>query len=335
MLSSCFHKRTGSQRPETARQATRSFRLQLEALEKRDLLSAAPSGSLFPPALDVTADHALYRHDDATGWVKLGDNIRSYSAADDTSGFLVVFAVTVDGALIRLNESGWQQLGAPGTILSTSAARDASGQLEAFAVTTDRSLFKWSDASGWLTTPLGGAGSILSIRAEGQGQVMVVTTDHAVAEYLPQFGWAPLTGSGFARSISTVHEASGNLVVFVTTLDSALYRHDDASGWLKIGSAGTIDGSAAGTDASGNAEALVLTPALQLDRYTNQDGWSALTGAGTIDKIGALARDQFFVVTADGSFFGHDDQAGWVRLTSPGFDHPIQGNVPSTHNHPH
>ena len=64
--------------------------------------------------------------------------ILSISAATETSGNAVLFAVTTDHGLVRYDaNSGWQVLGAPGTINSISSGTYRNGLADVFVLTAE------------------------------------------------------------------------------------------------------------------------------------------------------------------------------------------------------
>src|SRR5271156_5205837 len=115
--------------------------LQLEPLEARCLLSSSTTpalvGGVSHDAVPVgtsstlftlTPSNILYEHVPATGWTELGQNVVAFSASAEKSGNVVLFAILSDQALARFDSSsGWQMIGAPGTIQSISSGTDQNG----------------------------------------------------------------------------------------------------------------------------------------------------------------------------------------------------------------
>lgn len=267
----------------------------------------------------LATDDSLFRHDDVGGWKKLGDSYQSISAVVENSGNVVLFAVRNDHALFSLDSlSGLKMLGDPGTVQSISAGVDSNGRAVAFVLRTDTALIEFRNASGWLTSPIGAAGTILGFSAAAHDQVAVVTADHSVFTFDPVLGWQRLSPAAFAQSVSAVTDRTGNQVVFAVTQDKGLMRHD-ANGWTTLGAAGTIESIDAGLDASGQANVFVLTATTDFVEFSNGSGWQKLGASGTIRTFSAAGQSRVLVVTADHSVFEHDDAIGWFPLTSSGF----------------
>lgn len=310
------------------------FRPSLEALETRCLLSSSSSPSLPTGGVShdvvtvgssstlfaLTTSNALYLHIDATGWAALGQNIIAVSASAEASGNIVAFALTADHALARYDaSSGWQMIGAPNTIQSISSGTDQNGRADVFVTTSTGMFTEYSFSNGWLSGALGAPGTILSWDALKGDGVVVVTTSHQVLEHDDQFGWFPLSGAGFAQSVSASTDGKGNLALFATTPEQGLYCLLNGGGWAAIGSAGTIAGVTAGSDSSGQAMAAVLTTAGDLLEYDSAAGWFVVHPPGPVTEANATGFDRIYFLLSDGSVFGHDDQFGSYRVTSVGF----------------
>jgi hypothetical protein len=323
-------------RPYCVRRARlrRDASLQLESLESRCLLSSSstptlPAGGVSHDAAGVggsaalftlTPQNDLYQHVPATGWRELGQDIIAFSASTETSGNVVVFALTSDHALARYDStSGWQTIGAAGTIQSISSGTDQNGRADVYVATSSGLFTEYSGTYGWWSGPLGGAGTILSWDALSGDTVVAVTTSNEVVEHNDQFGWFPLSGPGFAQSVSAVTDNSGHLTVFATTAGGGLYRLATGSGWTAIGSGGTIAAVSAGTDQSGQAMAAVITTADDLLEYDATAGWFEVHPPGPVAEATATTGDLIYFTLQDGSVFGHDDQFGSFRMTSVGF----------------
>lgn len=305
--------------------------LRLEVLEERCLLSASslPAGGFDHlvatsdkgnTLLALTSQNDLYSHTDAGGWVELGQDIIAASASAEKSGTVVTFALLSDHALARYDSaSGWQTIGAPGTILSMSSGTDQNGNADLFVTTAGGEFTEYSGSSGWLRAPLGAPGTILSWDALANDGVVAVTTNHQVMEHDDQFGWFALSGTGFAQSVSAVTDASGTLIVYATTPGQALYQLTSGIGWTPLGAAGTVSSISSGLDDQGQAMVAVLTTAADLLEYDTTVGWFFVHPPGPVTAVSAAPADTIYFVLQDGSVFGHDDQFGSFRLTSIGF----------------
>lgn len=288
-------------------------------------LAAATSGSS-SVIFVVTPGNSLFRHDDARGWFKLGDNIQQISASAEASGNAVVFAVTKDHAFFRFDTiNGWQMLGAPGTVLNASAGTDLGGLVSAFVITGAGDFTEYRGSSGWAVSPIGARGTILQMSAADRDRVAVVTTDHSVLEYDRRVGWFALTGPGFAQSISAIGDVSGRLAVFAVAADAALWTHQDGTAWTKIGGSGSILTVNAGTDLAGAADAFAVTAAHDLAEFRSRTGQWALLYPGNphpATELAATAVDRLFMTLGDGSVYGKDEVAGIFQLATPGFAQP-------------
>lgn len=272
-----------------------------------------------PVIYTVTADAGLYRHDDASGWTRIGatGTIRSISTATTSSG-LVAFVITADQGLYRFDDrSGWARLGGTGTIAAASAGTDAAGRADVFVLTTAGALFCYGYASGWVS--VGTPGPVQTFAAASNGRAFVTTPDQSVFSYAPSWGWSRLTAPGFAASMTVACEIGGSVRLFVVTTDGALDLHDDATGWTQLGAPGTIRSAVAGTDATGHANVFASTNGGALFKYSAVSGWQSLAPAGAYTATTPAAYDMVFAVAADGSLFEHSDQYGWFRLTGPSF----------------
>lgn len=268
----------------------------------------------------VTPGGSLYRLIDgsAAGWTRLGDNIQSVSAVAERSGVVAAYAVTRDRGLFRYDDvSGWQGLGAPGTIHAASAGLDQDGRADVYVLTTGTDFTAFRSSLGWQGL-IGGRGSILSMSATGGGSAVVVTADHSVFDFDPRLGWLRLTGAAFAQSVSAVTDGLGRLVVFAQTLDKALYRYMLGGTWSLIGSPGSILQISAGIDASGLANVFAVTDRGYLVENDSAAGWSLLSTTGAAE-LSAESADRVFAAMPDGSLLRHDDTFGFVPYSGPGF----------------
>lgn len=277
-------------------------------------LAAVPgsSSTLFA----VNATHTLYRYT-SSGWSPLGAGIASITTATEASGNVVVYAVTQDEGLYRFsNATGWQQIGAPGTVHSASAGTDASGLANVFVLTASNALYEYDPQAGWFA--LGAANSILSMSGTSQGRVAVVTADHSIFEYDPHFGWLRLTSAGFADSVQAVTQSSGLLALFVMTPGNVLYEYQQNGAWTGLGRG--IGSYSAGTDAQGNANVFVLTSSTDVFyEYSVSAGWQQLQPAGAVSTMSAAASDRAFIAMADGEVFSDSEASGLAALSSTGF----------------
>jgi hypothetical protein len=261
-----------------------------------------------------------------------GTAFQSVSVVIDSGGHHVVFALTIDQALIRYDTvNGWQNLADPGAIRMMSAGTDASGLAYVFVVLTDGSLTEWQQASGWLANPLtgpdpvwqgspvAGPDSVVSLSAVDQGRVIVALANGSVVQYDSSAGFVgffrlPLD---FAQSVAAVTDDSGRLNVFAYSPNGGLWQWQQG-GAVPISSQIATDNSiqafSAGTDSNGEANVFALTTAGALMEYQKNSGWTTLNPAGTVQDLSAGTMDHLFVVLTDGRVFERDDQNGFYQI---------------------
>lgn len=281
-----------------------------------------PGGNV---VFSVSPDQALWRHDDKTGWTKVGGTgtIESVVAATDGTGKAVAFVISTDKALYVF-DGNFRQIGGSGTIQSISAGSDRGGNPVVFAISATKSLFEFDTApapnGAW--SKLGD--NILAISGTKNNLVIAVTADNSVFGHNDQSGWFRLTSAGFGLQVSAVTDTHGQVVVDAVTVDHALFEHRDATGWIKWGGSGTIQSISAGRDAAGNANVFAVTATNALAELDLPVGWRPIAppAAGrTVLRISAVSADRVFAVTDDQSVFGEDSKFGWFRLSGPGFAH--------------
>lgn len=272
----------------------------------------------------VTPDHALFMHQDATGWTRIGDpgTILGIAAARQANGDVALFDVGTDRAMscFRLS-AGWivGPLGAAGTIGTISVGQGVDGTADAFVMTTDGSLCEFRTSAGWVASPIGAPGTVLAMSASGVGQVTVIGSDESVLGHDEMLGWFTLAGPGFARALDTTVDVAGLPVVYTVSLTDALYRHEDATGWTRIGGEGTIRSLSAGLDRAGHADVFALTTSADLVTNDAPAGWSILKPPGAVSKLSAAALGQAFAVLVDGSVWETPAAGTFALLASPGF----------------
>lgn len=135
------------------------------------------------------------------------------------------------------------------------------------------------------------------------------------------FTWFPISGPGFAQSISAVRQTNGVDVVFALTPSNFLYGYVPSTGWTLLG--GFFVQISAGVDLNGQANVYALTSANSLYEFNNQFGGFLL--GNFVQSFAGVANDSVFAVLTDGSVFEHSAQFGWFRLSSPGFGATVTG----------
>lgn len=313
-----------SNEPFQPPQFFRSASLRASELIDRPVLSAASADTLFA----INRDDTLFRHD-AFGWTPLHDGIVSVSAVTPAAGpkGTVVFAVTVGGGLLRYDDvSGWQAIGAPGTIGQISSGTDVNGRADVFVQTWAGDFTVFSDSSGWSASPIAGRGTVYGMSAGANGRVAVTTNDGSIFEYDPRIGWFRLTDRGFATAgyfgadISLTTDAAGNEVLYARTVGGGLFRHDFGSGWQRLGADGTVTSITAGLDAAGKTTVIAFTTAGDVAEHDDATGWSPVPTPDHLwEAASPTAGGEFFLLD-DGSVLARDASGLYTRLSSPGFD---------------
>jgi ELWxxDGT repeat protein len=307
-----------SNEPFQPPQFYRSSSMRLSISYGSPVLSAASADTLFA----VNRKGVLFRHD-ASGWTFLHDQIAYVSAVTPAAGpdGAVVFAVTMDGGLLRYDDvSGWQTIGAPHTIYQMSAGTDVNGRADAYVLTANSDFTVFSDSSGWSASLIGGRGSVYGISAGANGRVAVKTNDASIFEYDPRTGWFRLTDRNFASDISLTTDAAGHEVLYALTPSQGLFRHDFASGWQRLGADGTITSIAAGVDAAGKTTVVAFTTAGDAVEHDDLTGWSLVQAPDRLwETASPMPGGEFFLLD-DGSVLARDASGLYTRLSSPGFD---------------
>lgn len=289
--------------------------------------TAVPLSSTATGAFAINSQHELFERT-TSGWIALGQGIQSISAvtpshaAPGTANDPVVFAVTMDGALFRYgSSSGWQQIGAPGTVLSASAGADAAGEASVYVRTTAGDFTGWSPSGGWLAAPIGHDGSVVSMAAGAAGRVAVITADQSIFEFDPRVGWFRLAGTKFASSLSLSTDTNGREVLFAQTVGGGMVEHDFAGGWQRVGGEGTVREASAGLDAAGHPVVYVVTTTGELSAFDAVSGWSVMHPPSQVSGLAATSGGQLFFTLSDGSIAEWNGSANLFALSAAGFAH--------------
>jgi hypothetical protein len=338
---------TNTARP--ARRAARQTRQQrlarlgVEALERRDLMSASQPVALLG------------------NWNYVGGPVQAVSTVLDANNNLDVFGIGTDHAVSYSSRpptspyfSGWTSLG--GAMKSISAIKDGRGILDVFAVGTNNAVWYGSLSptgafSGW--TSLGGAVTSITttLDAHNNLDVFAIGCNNAVwynSQYYSSFswsGWMSLGGAFKSSSaslnahgnLSTSLDAQGNLDVFGIGTDSAVYVNSQSStsgswsGWKNLG--GAVLAISTSLDGQGNLDVFGIGTDLAV-WYRSQSpnggsfsGWTSL-GLGTNQQewlsvnAGLDGRGNLYVFTlgTDGSVNYQEMQpyngtwSGWMSL---------------------
>jgi hypothetical protein len=312
------------------RQPTPWARLAVEALERRDLMSANPIA--------------------LGNWVNLNGGVLSISTARDANGNLDVFAIGTDHAMYYKSQSpngswsGWAPLG--GWVRSSiSAIQDAAGNMDVFSIGLDGSVvYRSQTPSGWTGwNYLGGGVLSLSTALDARGNldVFAVGTDHAVyyrSQSSMGIWWNGWTGlGGWVSSISTILPSGSNLEVFGIGGDQGVWYQSQNvynyawSGWNSLGGpayafgAGQVTSMSTSLDAQGNVDVFAscylnygfFGGAQQPAYYRSQtaggawSGWNGLGGGVT--AVSAMRDDGGNL----GVFAIGTDQQVYYQVQSP------------------
>lgn len=163
--------------------------------------------------------------------------------------------------------------------------------------------------------------NLLGVTENGDGTftVFAVGADQSLQMHQDTTGWVAIGAPGTILQVTVVGEGFGQPVVFVRTTARGLSRWDPVHGWSILGAGGTIQSISAGLDNNNQASVFVITTAGDLTEF-NSSGWQVPFGArGTIASISGASHGRVYVVTTDGSVMAHDDRAGWLADSGPGF----------------
>jgi hypothetical protein len=324
---------------------TRRLRLEIEALERRDLMSASANPLAW------------------TGWTQdtQAAGVTAISTVRDTNGNVDVFAIAPDqsrggiGSLWYRSQAlngTWKPLGygaGSSGVTSISTLLDYNGNVDIFAVDTDqtvsyRSLSPSGTTGSW-TLLVGGAHvrSISTVNdARGYVNVFANCTDNSVW-YDPVLagnsglGWQPAYGG--VTSISTVRDANGNVDVFGIAPDQSVwYRSRDADGlwtsstWTNLympwGGWSFVPVTSINTavDANGNVDVFAAgyDQSVYYASQSPSGSWGSWTYLGNGVTSISTARvgngDLYaFAITTDNKVYfnvdpGSGNWSGWTRL---------------------
>jgi hypothetical protein len=206
------------------------------------------------------------------------------SAAVNSGGTLLDFAVTPGNTVYGHDNSGWHAFGQG--IKYISPVSDVNGNVTVFVITTDNALDSWSGFTGaqgvlaghWRL--LGGSGTDLTVSggtdASGQADAFVIPADYSMTEW-KQSGWIgyALSAPGGTVNMSAI---GGNAVIAVEA-NGQVFEHNDASGWFALtGSNFGANSVSAINDTHGNTVVYAQTLDGGLWRYVLGGGWAELFG---------------------------------------------------------
>jgi hypothetical protein len=282
------------------RQPTRQARLGIEALERRELLSANPL---------------------AWAWTKDngGDSgVKSLSTVRDAHGNMDEFVIGADNSVWYRSLSGSGQGTTPGWVslgkgagsvglASLSTARDTNGNVDVFGVGTDQKVYygSLSPSGAWGGLTLMGNGTDLtSISAVSDASdnvyVFGISTDNSlwydvVSAGVAGYYWQPTYGS--VTSMSTILDVNHNVDVFGIGMDSGVwYRtlapsRQWATNWTEVSGLYATSLSTA-LDAFDNVN-LFAVGTDQKVHFTTQSGftgvWSGWTDMGTGSNVSSVS----------------------------------------------
>jgi hypothetical protein len=179
----------------SARRAPRRAGLQVESLERREVLSVS---SLLPhavtgPASDPTIERVFY--------IDKSDRGVHFANADD-QGDLVPSA--------ELNPVGQ----GPQNVVAISAGHGANGDNDVFAEGGDGSLWEYTiGVKGWKEVL--GSHQVKSFAAVDGGRAFAIFSDGTLHQYTNAAGWSQLPTSGTVTEIDAVTDKFGHDTVYV------------------------------------------------------------------------------------------------------------------------
>jgi hypothetical protein len=324
----------------TARRAPSRAGLQVESLERREVLSAsspAPHAIADGPHSNPTlervfyinkADHALYTATGDTtgtltpwvlsGWSHAPATVQSLSVGHGANGDDDVVIEAADGSLWEDTLTGtanigqmlnWKELLGPGQVKSFAAVDGG----RVFAIFSDSTLHLWGGAA-WSTVPT--PNWVRSIDAVtdkfGHDTVYMLNGDNSFGEvtYLPPQN-LPGPMARVAAGATTVITGPGG--VGGVSLQ-AHYAQLAPAHIIKAGnffvSFPVVTEFSAGTDASGYADVFATwwTGALDRNVGNTASGWSQFAAAGTFKDYNAVDQGHVWVLST----------AGITLYTAPG-----------------
>jgi hypothetical protein len=331
-LSSLVRDFRSTNAARSARREPRRAGLQVESLERREVLSAS---SALPHAVSATAsdpsvervfyinksDHALYAATGdtkgyltpwvLTGWSHAPSSVQSLSAGHGANGDSDVVIEAADGSMWEDTFTGganigqmlnWKELLGPGQVKSFAAVDGG----RVFAIFSDGTLHQWGGAA-WSTVPT--PNWVRSIDAVtdkfGHDTVYVLNGDNSFGEvtYLPPQN-LPGPMSRVATGATTVITGPGSgggvsLQAHYTQLAPA---HIIKAGNFFV-SLPVVTEFSAGTDASGYADVFATWWTGALDRNVGNTaaGWSQFAAAGTFKDFNAVDQGQVWITSAAGA----------------------------------
>lgn len=213
---------------------------------------------------------------------------------------------------------------ASSTTITFTTPAGAVGSADVVVTNPDGGTFTDSDGYTYTqSTPTFTNTSPLAVATTGTSTIVfAIAADGAPYLHTAAGGWTPLGAAGTVVSISASTQTNGTVVLFALGTDGSLSRYVLGVGWEgEIGAAHTVQQISAGTDRTGQADVFVINGSDGLDEWSTSAGWQALPNspAGAATQLSAVERDRVYVVTANQAVYGHDPSLGWFALTSPGF----------------
>jgi hypothetical protein len=330
-LASGFHS---TSKARSARRAPRRASLQVESLERREVLSvsspsihAVADGPASNPTLERVfyinkSDHALYTATGGTtgtltpwiltGWSHAPSSVQTLSAGHGANGDADVVIEAADGSLWEDTISGtdnigqmlnWKELLGPGQVKSFAAVDGG----RVFAIFSDSTLHQFGGAS-WSVVPTPGTVKAIDAITDkfGHDTVYVLNGDNSFGEvtYLPPQNLPGPMVRAAAKATTVIMGPGGVGGVSL----QAHYAQLAAAGHIVfhgqvVGSFPTVNKFSAGTDANGYADVFATwwTGGLYRNVGNTAGGWSLFAAPGSFTDYNAIDQGQVWINSAAGA----------------------------------
>lgn len=256
----------------------------------------------------------------------------------------------------RVSGSGSFSIGTSGATITFTASTVAAGASDVFVISASAAVTLIDDATlrnsanvssatddpnannnhATATTPVIAPQHTLAATTTGSSTaVFVIGTNGDLYQYTSTGGWTIIGAAGTVEAISAVTQTNGTVVLFAEGTDGSLSRYVLGVGWVApIGARGTISQISAGLDHTGQADVFIIATNGGLDEWSTAAGWQAVAAspAGAALQISAVDQDNVYVLTSNGSIYGHGPAFGWFPLSSAGFARSLSATDDGTGN---
>jgi hypothetical protein len=288
----------------TAR-TNRPTRLQVEALEDRQLMSANPMTTILQghhgTAFALDSQGFVYQNVNNQGWTSINAVARSLAVGTDAAGRDEVYFTGMNYYLYRYDQ---------GSLVNTKGCLKAgfqAGHGELFGTDGNGLLYLYNDQTGWLST--GGYASTLSVGTDTTGRDEVFVKgikDGLIWRYDRglQNPWTPTQGS-----LNSFQCGHGEVFGFDGT--GTLWDYYDGYGWLNLKKQGTY--LSVGTDRTGFDEVFMLDVNLTVQRL-DLSAWTWTSTGGGLQAGFQAGCGEVFGFDVNLTLYVYVDVSGWSNL---------------------